>query len=193
MALHSHMVPIGTPLPDVTLPNLDSEPVNLTRLAGDKALVVMFLCNHCPYVKHIEHQLAIVCDAFEAEGVEFVAISSNDTAMYPDDDVPGLRDQIARTGWQFEYLVDEDQSAALAFHAACTPDFFVYDADGRLAYRGAFDCSNPKNNRSLDGSDLCNAIAKVLLDKKVPEPHRPSMGCGIKWKAGNEPEAVSFS
>jgi peroxiredoxin len=193
MALHSHMVPIGTPLPEVTLPNLDGDPVELNELAAGEPLVVMFVCNHCPYVQHVEQRLATLCDAFEGTGVNFVAISSNDVAKYPSDDVQGLRQQVARTGWQFEYLVDTDQAAALAFHAACTPDFFVYDAAGLLAYRGAFDSSNPKNNLSLDGSDLRNAISKVLLGKPVPEPHRPSMGCGIKWKAGNEPEAVSFS
>lgn len=193
MALLSHMVPIGTPIPDVMLPNLDGKETRLTTLASDQPLVVMFLCNHCPYVRHVEHELAKVCTGYDDAAVDFVAIASNDADNYPDDDVAGLREQVKRTGWTFEYLVDADQSAAKAFHAACTPDFFVYDQQGKLAYRGAFDESNPKNNKTLDGSDLTNAINAVLAGQPIPEPHRPSMGCGIKWKPGNEPEAVSFT
>lgn len=180
-------------MPDTTLPNLDGVPVNLKELAGHQPLVVMFLCNHCPYVRHVEHRLADVIEEFDQDDIQFVAISSNDVDNYPDDDVAGLTAQLARTGWEIPYLLDSDQSAAKAFHAACTPDFFVFGADGNLAYRGAFDESNPKNGKPLDGSDLRNAINHALVEEPVPEPHRPSMGCGIKWKPGNEPAAVSFS
>lgn len=193
MALLSHMVPLGSPMPDTTLPNLAGVPVNLSELAGDRALVVMFLCNHCPYVRHVEHRLADVIKEFSDDEIRFVAVSSNDVENYPDDDVAGLTKQLARTGWGIPYLLDPDQTAAKAFHAACTPDFFVYDAAGTLAYRGAFDESNPKNGKTLDGSDLRNAINHVLRDEQVPGPHRPSMGCGIKWRPGNEPEAISFT
>lgn len=193
MALVSHMVPIGSPIPDTTLPDLDGVPVNLVDVAGGRALVVMFLCNHCPYVRHVEHELATVMGEFADGEIQFVAISSNDVDNYPDDDVEGLSAQVTRTGWNIPYLLDSDQSAAKAFHAACTPDFFIYDPDGNLAYRGAFDESNPKNGKTLDGSDLRNAINRILRGEAVPEPHRPSMGCGIKWKPGNEPEAISFS
>ena len=192
MALHSHMVPLGTPMPSINLPNLDGDLIDATDLADGKPLVVMFVCNHCPYVRHVEAEVARVYDTFKDEGIEFVAISSNDIETHPDDDVAGLQDQVQRTGWGFPYLMDADQSVAKAFSAACTPDFFVYDRNGELAYRGALDASNPKNGLTLDGADLRNAISCVLKDVAVPEQHRPSMGCGIKWKPGNEPEAVSF-
>ncbi|MCH9815473.1 MAG: thioredoxin family protein [Actinomycetia bacterium] len=192
MAMHSHMVPLGTPLPDVTLPDLAGQPVRLIDYAAGEPLVVIFLANHCPYVRHIEHRLAQVFDAFEGTGVRFIAISSNDVTTHPDDDAAGLASQIERTGWRFPYLMDEDQTAAKAFHAACTPDFFVFDAQGQLAYRGSFDASTPKNGNPVNGKHLRDAVTKVLLDKPVPEPQPPSMGCGIKWKPGNEPEAITF-
>ena len=193
MALLSHMVPIGSSMPDTTLPDLEGVPVNLAEFADGRPLVVMFLCNHCPYVRHVEHRLAEVIEEFADDEIQFVAISSNDVENYPDDDVAGLTAQVARTGWEIPYLIDSEQSAAKAFHAACTPDFFIYDNEGILAYRGAFDESNPKNGKTLDGSDLRNAITRVLRNEPVPEPHRPAMGCGIKWRPGNEPEAISFS
>jgi thiol-disulfide isomerase/thioredoxin len=193
MALLSHMVPIDSSLPDTTLPDLDGISVNLAELADGRPIVVMFLCNHCPYVRHVENELATLMAGYGGDAIQFVAISSNDVDNYPEDGIDGLNSQLARTGWDIPYLLDTEQTAAKAFHAACTPDFFVYGSDGRLAYRGAFDESNPGNGKPLNGSDLRNAIDQVLRNEAVPEPHRPSMGCGIKWRPGNEPAVVSFS
>lgn len=201
MALRSKMVGLGTAMPDATLPDLDGNPVRLrslagarlagARLAGGRPLVVAFLCNHCPYVRHIERELAEVAQRLTESGIGFVGICSNNVKSYPDDDVPGLREQVRRAGWTFPYLVDTDQSVAVAFGAACTPDFFGYSADGSLAYRGAFDNSTPGNDQPVDGFLLQSAMSAVLLGAAVPEPQRPSIGCGIKWKPENEPKAVS--
>ncbi|MEI6620692.1 MAG: thioredoxin family protein [Actinomycetes bacterium] len=187
MALHSSMIPLGTPLPDFTLPDLDDNLVDLARLRGDGALLVVFAANHCPYVIHLESALGSVVDEFAGRPLATVAISSNDVDAYPADDVDGIRDQQSRAGWHFQYLVDSDQSAAQAFGAACTPDFFLYGFDGRLAYRGAFDRSTPGNGRPLTGDALRTAIGAVLAGAPVPEPHQPSMGCSIKWLPENEP------
>lgn len=192
MAVQSGPTPLGSPLPDVVLPDLDGTDVRLADYRGDDVLVVVFGANHCPYVRHVERRLGDLAEAFDGTGVRFVAIGSNDVDEYPDDDVAGLREQAERAGWRFPYLLDTDQSVARAFGAVCTPDFFVFDADGRLAYRGAFDSSSPKNNEALTGAALRDAITKSVLGRPVPTPHRPAMGCGIKWSAGNEPEAVSF-
>jgi peroxiredoxin len=192
MAMYSQMVPLGAPLPPTPLADLNGESVDLTQYADGDVLVVIFGANHCPYVRHIEHRLAQVYDAFEGTGVKFVMISSNDIQTYPDDDAAGLARQCERAGLRFPFLMDPDQSVAKAFGAACTPDFFVYDPAGRLAYRGSFDSSTPKNREPVTGEHLRDAITKVLLGKPVPEPHPPSMGCGIKWQPDNEPEAISF-
>ena len=180
-------VPLGTPLPDVTLPDLDGNTVHLVSYRDSQALLVIFSCNHCPYVRHVEAALGSLVDEFASDPLTVVAISANDIDQYPDDDIAGLTDQHDRAGWHFPYLVDADQSAARAFNAACTPDFFLYDREGQLAYRGAFDSSTPKNGEPLTGELLRQAIAAVLAGHPVPEPHRPAMGCGIKWKPGNEP------
>ncbi len=187
MALTSQMVPLGTALPEATLPDLDGSPVNLAELGSDRPLLVIFACNHCPYVKHLEDEIAVVAREAADQGVGVVAICSNDVENYPDDDVAGLRDQVIRAGWAFPYLVDESQSVAHEFGAACTPDFFLYDASGELAYRGAFDGSTPGNGVPVTGELLREALRNVAAGFAVPEPHRPSMGCGIKWKTGNEP------
>ncbi len=187
MALHSNMVALDSALPDVTLPRLDGSYVGLGQVRGTGSLLVVFACNHCPYVRHVESALGALIQEFAGQSLTAVAISSNDVDQYPDDDVDGLRSQQARAGWDFPYLVDEDQKAAQAFNAACTPDFFLYNRKGLLTYRGAFDFSTPKNDEPLTGDLLRNAITLTLADKTIPEPHKPSMGCGIKWKPGNEP------
>jgi thiol-disulfide isomerase/thioredoxin len=191
MAVQSQRASLGTPLPDTTLPDLDGNPVTLADYRDGQPLVVVFVCNHCPYVRHVEHRLGEVAAEF-ADRAKFVAIVSNDLARFPDDDVPGARDQAQRAGWDFPYLVDSEQSAATAFGAACTPDFFAFAADGKLAYRGAFDTSSPKNGEPLTGELLAAALTRIAAGQAVPEPHRPAMGCGIKWLPGNEPEAISF-
>lgn len=193
MAVQSGRIALGTPLPEVTLPDLDGEPVNLGAYRGDNCLVVVFACNHCPYVRHIEEALGSLTDEFSDRALRFVAISSNDVESHPADDLPGMREQATRAGWRFPYLRDANQSAAKAFGAACTPDFFVYSPLGLLTYRGAFDASSPKNNEPLTGALLRDAVSRTLGGEPVPEPHRPALGCGIKWLPGNEPEAVSFT
>jgi peroxiredoxin len=185
MALESNMIPLGTPLPNVTLPDLDGNLVDLSAYAAGRPLVVAFVCNHCPYVKHIEQGFASF--AADHPDLAIVAICSNDVENYPDDDVAGLKDQVNRTGWSFPYLIDADQSVAHEFRAACTPDFFCFDGSGALAYRGAFDAARPNQPTPVDGADLRAAVAAISAGEAVPEPHRPSMGCGIKWKPGNEP------
>jgi peroxiredoxin len=192
MAVESGETPLGTNLPDVTLPDLDGAEVSLRELRGDGVLVVVFSANHCPYVQHVEGRLGEVAAGVADAGVQFVAIGSNDVTTYPADDVAGLREQVQRAGWQFPYLMDLDQSVAKQFGAVCTPDFFVFGIDGTLVYRGAFDASSPMNNRPLDGGLLQAAVDAAVAGDSIPPPHRPAMGCGIKWLPGNEPEAVSF-
>ncbi len=179
------MLPLGTHLPDVTLPDVHGVERSLVDIAGGQALLVCFLCNHCPYVQHIEHGIADV--ARDYPGVSVVAICSNDAAAYPDDDIPGLLDQISRTGWSFPYLVDADQSVAHLFQAACTPDFYLFDSSGVLAYRGAFDDARPKQPTEVTGRDIRAALDAIASGQDIPSEQRPSMGCGIKWKPGNEP------
>jgi hypothetical protein len=146
----------------------------------------MFLSNHCPYVRHIERELGALVSE-HAEDVAAVAICSNDVDNYPDDGPEGLSEQVHRAGFSFPYLLDETQQVALAYRAACTPDFFLYDADHKLAYRGEFDESRPRNNASVTGRALRAALELVVAGKPVGEPQLPSLGCGIKWKPGNEP------
>lgn len=178
MAVSSPATTLGTPLPPTVLPDLDGAPVDLA--VGGGPLLVVFACNHCPYVKHVESALGALLAEFA--DLRAVAIAANDVASYPDDDIPHLREQVARAGWTFGYLVDAEQSAARAFGAVCTPDFFLYDAELRLFYRGAFDSSTPGNGQPLTGDDLRAAVAAVLRGAPAPQPQRPAMGCSIKWK-----------
>jgi len=183
---------IGDPIPiDVILPGVDGQLVNLDTLRNGRPLVVVFSANHCPYVQHIESKLGEI--ALANPLVEFAAISSNDVDTYPDDDVAGMKDQLARAGWNFPYLFDTEQNVAKDFGAVCTPDFFIYDQTGHLAYRGAFDTSSPKNGNPLDGSLLQAALTHIVAGEAVPLPHRPAMGCGIKWMPGNDPEGNNTS
>jgi thiol-disulfide isomerase/thioredoxin len=180
MALESRVVPLGTRLPDVVLPDVDRNRMRLWEYADGQPLLVVFACNHCPYVRWIEVLLGeLVVDT----QILAVAINSNDVAAYPEDGPDGMREQMVRAGWRFPYLVDESQDVARDFGALCTPDFFLFDAEGRLAYRGAFDSSTPKNGQPLTGDLLRQAVTATQAGETSPEPHRPSMGCGIKWKA----------
>lgn len=192
MAVQSGKTALGMPLPDVTLPDAEGNPVNLPQLRGDGVLVVAWCANHCPYVQHVEDLLGEIA-ADSGDGVAFAAIASNDITTHPDDDVAGMREQAQRAGWEFPYLQDLDQSIALMFGAACTPDFFVFGLDGTLVYRGAFDTSSPKNGEPLTGELLRGAITAAQAGATVPLPHRPALGCGIKWLPGNEPEPVTFA
>ena len=179
MAVESTMVPLGTPLPAFALPDLGGTLVSSTDLTG-RPLLVAFVCNHCPYVKHVESVLGGLVRSHPDLAV--VAICSNDAVGYPDDAPEPLAEQAARAGWEFPYLVDESQQVGRAFRAACTPDFFLYDATGSLAYRGAMDASTPGNGIPVTGELLDDAVKRVLAGEPVPEPHRPSMGCSIKWR-----------
>jgi peroxiredoxin len=186
MAASSLMVPLGTPAHDFDLPDYDGTRVRLADLDGP-ALLVMFLCNHCPYVRHVERALAALVAEYAERGVAAVGICSNDLDAYPDDGPEGMAAQARRAGFGFPYLLDETQEVAAAYRAMCTPDLFVYGPDRRLAYRGAFDDSTPRNGRPVTGALLRDALDRVLAGQPVPEPHRPSMGCSLKWKDGNRP------
>lgn len=183
----STMLPLGTPAPDFSLPDTDGRVVSRVDYVGGKGLLVAFICNHCPYVKHLNQALATLGDDLAKEGLSMVAISSNDVANYPDDSPDLMVDEKARWGYRFPYLYDETQDVAKAYRAACTPDFFLFDADLRLAYRGQFDDSRPGNDVQVTGRDLRSAIAAVLHGHPPHPDQRPSLGCNIKWKPGNEP------
>ncbi len=185
MPTPSVMVPLGTSAPDFALRSIDDTTVRLDDFADAPALLVTFLSNHCPYVRHIELEFGKLIAEFPDLAV--VGICSNDTENYPDDAPAYLREQRARAGWSFPYLVDSTQEVARAYQAACTPDFFLYDRERKLAYRGAFDYSTPGNGKPVTGELLHTAITRVLAGQPVPLPHRPSLGCSIKWRPGNEP------
>jgi peroxiredoxin len=185
MAVSSLMVPVGTPAPEFALPDLAGHTVALADFAAAPALLVAFVCNHCPYVKHVEKAFGELVGG--RAGLAAVAICTNDANAYPDDAPTHLAEQAERAGWSFPYLIDAEQAVGRAYRAACTPDFFLYgavDAEGvrRLAYRGAFDASTPGNGKPVTGAALAAAIDRVLAGEAVPEPHQPSMGCSIKWR-----------
>jgi len=182
MAVSSPPTPLGTALPNTVLPDLAGTLVDLAALGADKALLVAFACNHCPYVRHVEATFGALVAGFDPKLLAVAAICPNDVARHPEDDVPGLAEQSVRAGWSFPYLVDTDQDAARAFGAVCTPDFFLFDTSHRLRYRGALDASTPGNGQPLTGADLRAAIEAVLAGSPPPQPQRPAMGCSIKWK-----------
>lgn len=182
MAVESRQIPLGTPAPDFALPSVSGQTVRLADLTGP-ALLVAFVCNHCPYVKHVESELGQLVETYAKQGLSAVAICSNDADAYPDDQPDVLRAQAERAGWTFPYLVDETQQVGKAYGAECTPDLFVFDADRGLAYHGAMDASTPGNNLPVTGELLRGALDLVLDGMSVPEPHRPAMGCSIKWKS----------
>lgn len=187
MAVSSKMLPLGTSLPTFTLPDtVSGRMVSSSELAGRPALVA-FICNHCPYVRHIQRELAKVGQECQEKGVGMVAISANDPATYPDDAPDKMAEEARQTGYVFSYLFDESQSVAKAFNAACTPEFYLFDARGRLVYRGQFDDSRPKNDRPVTGQDLRRAIDDVLAGRSPAAEQKPSIGCSIKWRPGNEP------
>ncbi|MGP4023713.1 thioredoxin family protein [Actinomadura sp. 3N407] len=187
MAIASFMVPLGSPVPAFRLPSVEGETVSDGDFAEASALLVVFLSNHCPYVRRIEHGIGALTEEYAGKGLATVAVCSNDVTNYPDDGAGHLREQAKRAGFGFPYLVDESQETARAFKAACTPDFFLYDRERKLAYRGEFDGARPGNDVPSDGTSLRAALDLVLAGGGVPEPHAPSLGCGIKWRPGNEP------
>jgi thiol-disulfide isomerase/thioredoxin len=179
----SNMLPLGTQAPDFTLPDVISKkPLSLKQLKSDKATVIMFICNHCPFVKHVQQELVKVANDYQAKGIRFIAINSNDIENYPDD-APDKMGAVAESlGYPFPYLFDETQQVAKAYQAACTPDFYVFDKDLKCVYRGQLDDSRPGNNIPVTGKDLRAALDCILSNQSVDSQQKPSMGCNIKWK-----------
>jgi peroxiredoxin len=183
----STMLPLGTPAPDFRLPDTDGKLASLDDFRDAPALLVGFICNHCPYVKHIRHELASLAKEYQQKGVAVVGINSNDAENYPDDSPEMMAREKAEVGYTFPYLYDETQGVARAYQAACTPDFYVFDGGRKLVYRGQLDASRPGNPVPVTGKDLRAALDAVLAGRPVGDDQRPSMGCNIKWKPGNEP------
>jgi len=184
----STMMPLGTKAPDFRLPDTEGRTVVRDDFKGAAVLVVLFICNHCPYVKHIRYELARLARDYHARGVAFVAINANDVAKYPDDSPEKMAAEKRDVGYTFPYLFDATQAVAKAYRAACTPDIYVFDAGRRLAYRGQFDSSRPGNNKAVDGHDLRTALDALLAGNAPSTEQIPSIGCNIKWKPGNEPD-----
>jgi len=185
----STMLPLGTPAPHFALPEPASgNTVSLTDFAAAPALVVAFICNHCPYVKHLRDALADFGRECAGQGVAFVAINANDMANYPADAPDKMVAETRSAGWTFPYLFDENQAVARAYRAACTPDFYLFDRERRLVYRGQFDDSRPGNGRPVTGADLRDAVNALLAGQPVTARQIPSLGCNIKWRAGHEPD-----
>jgi peroxiredoxin len=182
------MLALGTRAPEFSLPDTQGTLVSLADLAAAPALVVAFICNHCPYVKHLREELAALGRDLQPKRVNIVAIASNDVANYPDDSPARMAQEVATAGYTFPYLYDESQEVAKEYRAACTPDFFVFDGDQKLAYRGQFDDSRPGNGLPVTGRDVRAAVEAILAGAPVASDQKPSVGCNIKWKPGNEPD-----
>ncbi len=178
---------LGSPAPDFELPDATGGRVSLSTARGAKGVVIAFVCNHCPFVVHLAEAFGTLADASMARGMGFVAINSNDTSRYPADAPDKMPAFAAASGWHFPYLVDADQSVAQAYFAACTPDFYVFDQDLRLAYCGQFDSSRPQNGKAVTGEDLRRAIDAGIAGDPPLAGQRPSTGCSIKWKPGTAP------
>ncbi len=184
----STMLALGTKAPDFTLPNVVSgNTISLATFADKKALLVIFMCRHCPFVKHVQQELAKLGKDYQNESLGIVAISANDAEKYPDDAPASLKEMVQELGFNFPVCYDATQEVAKAYTAACTPDFFLFNQAQELVYRGQLDDSRPSNNLPLTGQDLRNAIFNVLADKPVNPDQKPSIGCNIKWIPGNEP------
>jgi peroxiredoxin len=184
----STMLALGTEAPDFALPDVTTgELVRRSDFDAKKGLLVMFICRHCPYVRHVRKGLAELGRDYRARDVGIVAISANDPAAYPEDAPESLAEEAREAGYAFPYLFDETQEVAKVYSAACTPDFFLFDADRKLAYRGQFDSSRPGNGLPVTGQDVRAAIDAVFADRPVPQDQRPSVGCTIKWRPRNEP------
>ncbi len=184
----STMLPLGTSAPDFSLVNVDGKTVSLKDFADKPALLVMFICNHCPFVKHIAAGLAQLGKDYLPKGAAIVAIQPNDVAGYPDDSPEKMKAEAQSRGYTFPYLYDATQSVAKSYRAACTPDFFLFDKSRKLVYRGQLDASRPDNGLPVTGHDLRAALDAVLAGSPVNAEQRPSIGCNIKWKPGGEPD-----
>ena len=184
----STMLPLGTPAPDFALPDTTGKIISLKYFEGKQALLVMFICNHCPFVKLVRHGIAALAGEYQQKRVGIVAIMPNDVANYPDDRPDKMAEEAQTVGYTFPYLHDATQETAKAYRAACTPDFFLFDADRKLVYRGQLDDARPGNGKPVTGADLRAALDAVLAGKPVSANQKPSIGCNIKWKPGNEPD-----
>ncbi|MDX1432676.1 MAG: thioredoxin family protein [Gammaproteobacteria bacterium] len=183
----STMTELGRPAPQFSLPSTSGDTVSLDDFADYEGLLVVFMCNHCPYVKHIKQGLVGFARDYEPRGIAMVGINANDAASHPADSPEKMKEDAQTFGYPFPYLYDEGQRVAKAYEAACTPDFFLYDRERKLVYRGQFDASRPGNDVPVTGNDLRAAADALLAGKAVPADQTPSVGCNIKWKAGNEP------
>lgn len=184
----STMLALGTELPDFSLPNvMADQPFSKADCKG-KGLLVMFICNHCPFVVHIKDEFKRLQDDYASRGIQIVAINSNDIKNYPQDGPTHMRDLAKNEGWNFPFLLDEKQNVAKTFQAACTPDFYVFDGAMKLVYRGQIDDSRPGNGKPVSGKDIRQALDQLLSGKAVSTNQKPSVGCNIKWASGNEPD-----
>ncbi|MBX3180081.1 MAG: thioredoxin family protein [Candidatus Hydrogenedentes bacterium] len=184
----STMLPLGTKAPEFTLPDATGRVMHSSDFNEERGLLVMFICNHCPYVKLLRGAIAELGREYQQKCVSVVAIMPNDAENYPDDRPEKMVDEIMAWGYTFPYLYDETQAVAQAYRAACTPDFFLFDADRRLYYRGQFDDARPGNGVEVTGRDLRHALERLLAGEPAPEDQKPSLGCNIKWKPGNAPD-----
>jgi len=184
----STMLPLGTKAPDFSLPDTEGKTISLSDFKDAPAVLIIFMCNHCPFVKHITGELVKLIKEYQQKGVAVAAINSNDVESYPEDSPDMMAKAAKEKDFTFPYLYNQTQEAAKAYHAACTPDFFLFDKDRNLVYRGQMDDSRPGNNIPVTGKDLRAALDAVLEGKEVAAEQKPSMGCNIKWKQGNEPE-----
>jgi len=182
------MLPLGTQAPDFCLPDPSGRIYSLVDFADKPVLLVIFLCNHCPYVKHVAEELARLTSEYMERGVAVLGINSNNWQEFPEDSPEKMAEEIRIRGYKFPYLYDETQEVAKAYRAACTPDFFVFDRQRRLVYRGQMDDSRPGNAVPVTGADLRAALDAVLADKPITIEQKPSLGCNIKWRPGNEPD-----
>ncbi len=186
-ATESNMLPLGTKAPDFNLLATDGMRYSLSTYADKKGLLVAFVCNHCPFVVHIKDGLANLYEDYKDSGLGFVAISSNDSDAYPEDSFENMANRASDWNWHFPYLFDESQEVAKKFRAACTPDFYLFDSSMQLVYRGQMDDSRPNNGKPVTAADLRHAIEAILAGEKPNEEQKPSIGCSIKWKPGNDP------
>ena len=184
----SNMLPLGTVAPDFSLQDTEGKLVTLNSFSESRLLLVAFICNHCPFVKHISSELATMANEYQSKGVAFVAINSNDIQAYPDDNMENMVREVQEAGYCFPYLLDEAQEVAKAYDAACTPDIYVFDQNRLLVYRGQLDGSRPGNDIPVTGEDIRSALDMLLTGGSLTEQQTPSVGCNIKWKPGNEPD-----
>ena len=179
----SNMIPLGTIAPDFELPDtVSGENLELNQIKGERGTIIMFICNHCPYVKHVNQGIVQLAQDYQSKGIGFIAISSNDVVNYPDDAPDLMKVTASEEGYSFPYLYDESQEVALAYDAACTPDFYLFDSELSLVYRGQMDDSRPGNGIEVTGSDLRSALDALLQGAAINPDQKPSIGCNIKWK-----------